>query len=150
VPPATAPGTLQFDSGGVWQLHRDGDRLVFRLSSPKFGPLPYTTATMAQDFATGVVNLRRSCFTSRGPIYPLDYPLDELRGEQRRDAPIARGGGRSERLEEFKRPGVVAQRHRHHRDINAPGSTLLAQDEPSSNEGAKPKCQDQQDQSAPL
>src|SRR6185436_18216879 len=43
VPPAIGPGTLQFDSGGVWQLYRDGDGLVFRLTSPKFGPLPYKT-----------------------------------------------------------------------------------------------------------
>jgi hypothetical protein len=78
VPPDDAPGTLQFDSGGVWQLHRDGERLVFRLSSPKFGPLPYKTATMAEDFATGVVHLHRPCFTSPGFLYPLDYPLDEL------------------------------------------------------------------------
>jgi hypothetical protein len=78
VPPAAGPGPLQFDSGGVWQLHRDIDRLVFRLSSPKFGPLPYKTATMAGDFATGVVHLHRPCFVSGAPLYPLDYPLDEL------------------------------------------------------------------------
>ena len=78
VPPATGPGTLQFDSGGVWRLNRDGDRLVFRLSSPKFGPLPYKTAIMAEDFATGVVQLHRPCFVSGASVYPLDYPLDEL------------------------------------------------------------------------
>lgn len=77
-PPAAGPGTLQFDSGGVWQLYRDGERLVFRLSSPKFGPLPYKTATMATDFASGIVHLHRPCFPSGVECYPLDYPLDEL------------------------------------------------------------------------
>lgn len=77
-PPAAGPGPLQFDSGGVWQLYRDDERLVFRLSSPKFGPLPYKTATMATDFASGMVHLHRPCFPSGVACYPLDYPLDEL------------------------------------------------------------------------
>lgn len=77
-PPEDGPGTLQFDSGGVWQLFRDGDTLVFRLSSPKFGALPYKTAVLALDFSTGVVQLHRPCFRRRATIYPLEYPLDEL------------------------------------------------------------------------
>jgi hypothetical protein len=77
-PPAIPPGALQFDSGGVWQLFRDGDVLVFRLSSPKFGPLPYKTAVVGPDFSSGIVELHRPCFDPAAPIYPLEYPLDEL------------------------------------------------------------------------
>jgi hypothetical protein len=33
---------------------------------------------MSMDFASGVVQLHRPCFTSRVPLYPLEYPLDEL------------------------------------------------------------------------
>ncbi len=66
-----------FDSGGVWQLYREGDLLSFRLSSPKLGPLPYARATFTQDFSRGVVYLRRDCVEAF-PLYPLDYPLDEL------------------------------------------------------------------------
>ena len=72
------PGPKVFDSGGVWQLFRDGDRLVFHLASPKFGALPYKTATLSSDFTDGVVHLRRACVDERRLLYPLEYPLDEL------------------------------------------------------------------------
>lgn len=67
-----------FDSGGVWQLFRGGDTLVFELRSPIFGAAPYTTAVFSSDFTTGIVYLRRDCFTGARAIYPLQYPLDEL------------------------------------------------------------------------
>lgn len=96
VPGRRVAGEKVFDSGGVWTLFRAGDLLAFQLRSPKFGPLPYKTATFSPDFATGVVHLRRACFRRgprRGtraagpragvvddgrPLYPLEYPLDEL------------------------------------------------------------------------
>jgi hypothetical protein len=71
-------GEKLFDSGGVWQLFRDGDRFIFHLRSPKFGPQPYTTATFSSDFTTGIIYLRRDCFEAERPVYPLKYPLDEL------------------------------------------------------------------------
>lgn len=71
-------GEKLFDSGGVWQLFRDGNELVFQLRSPKSGSLPYTTAAFSRDFTNGVVYLRRDCFKSGVPLYPLEYPLDEL------------------------------------------------------------------------
>jgi hypothetical protein len=77
-PERSNPGEKLFDSGGVWQLFRDGDRLVFNFTSPKFGELPYKTATVSPDFATGLVHLRRSCFAEGRALYPLEYPLDEL------------------------------------------------------------------------
>jgi hypothetical protein len=67
-----------FDSGGVWQLFRDGDRFVFQLRSPKCGTQPYLTAAFSSDFATGIIYLRRDCFDAGRPIYPIQYPLDEL------------------------------------------------------------------------
>lgn len=73
-----APGEKVFDSGGVWQLYREGDRLAFHLSSPKFGTLPYARAIFSPDFARGVVYLRRECVDRSSPLYPLEYPLDEL------------------------------------------------------------------------
>lgn len=78
VPEPKAPGEKIFDSGGVWTLFRAGDLLEFHLTSPKFGPLPYKTATFSPDFATGVVHLRRPCFEAGRGLYPLEYPLDEL------------------------------------------------------------------------
>jgi hypothetical protein len=78
VPERRSPGEKLFDSGGVWQLFRDGDQLVFHLTSPRFGALPYKTATFSPDFATGVVHLRRACVEEGRRLYPLEYPLDEL------------------------------------------------------------------------
>lgn len=78
VPDRRSRGEKLFDSGGVWQLFRDGDQLVFHLTSPKFGALPYKTAIFSADFTTGVVHLRRSCVEEGRPLYPLEYPLDEL------------------------------------------------------------------------
>jgi hypothetical protein len=77
-PRPVVSGLHAFDSGGLWQLYRDDDRLVFRLTSPTFGPLPYKTATFAPDFSTGFVDLHRPYFPASTPLYPLEYPLDEL------------------------------------------------------------------------
>ncbi len=75
--PAT-PEEKLFDSGGVWQLYRDGERLVFHLTSPKFGSHPYVRAIVHPTFASGTIHLRRDCFDASRPLYPLEYPLDEL------------------------------------------------------------------------
>ena len=67
-----------FDSGAVWQLYRQADRFLFRFRSPAFGPLPYKTACFNPSFSAGEVWLHRPYFEARGPVYPLEYPLDEL------------------------------------------------------------------------
>lgn len=68
-----------FDAGTLWQLSRDSsDRFIFRFSSPTIGPLPYKVASIAPDLSTGEVRLHRPYFAHRGPVYPLEYPLDEL------------------------------------------------------------------------
>ncbi len=67
-----------FDSGAVWQLYRQEDRFLFRFRSPAFGPLPYKTACFNPSFSAGEVCLHRPYFEARGPVYPLEYPLDEL------------------------------------------------------------------------
>ena len=76
--PYATPAQKLFDSGGVWQLYEDGHLLAFHLTSPKFGTSPYARATFTSDFASGVVYIRRDCVDSSRPLYPLEYPLDEL------------------------------------------------------------------------
>ncbi|MEW6734573.1 MAG: hypothetical protein AB1489_24825 [Acidobacteriota bacterium] len=71
-------GQLLFDSGGVWQLYEDGDRLRYQFSSPVFGSSPYKVALFDRSFTEGYVYLRHDCFPDLHPIYPLEYPLDEL------------------------------------------------------------------------
>jgi hypothetical protein len=71
-------GELGFDSGGVWQLYRDGERHRFVFSSPALGPLPYKDATFEPDFTSGQVLIRHRCFQGAQGLMPLEYPLDEL------------------------------------------------------------------------
>lgn len=71
-------GPVRFDSGGLWQLRDDGTRLSWIFTSPKFGTDPYKVAVFNHDFTAGEVHLNASCFDTAAPVYPLEYPLDEL------------------------------------------------------------------------
>lgn len=75
-PPAA---DLLFDPGkGLWRLYRLGRRRRFIFTAPLLGPLPYQAATFNEDFTEGEVEIRREIFGRRVPVYPLQYPLDEL------------------------------------------------------------------------
>lgn len=74
----SAAGEKVFDSGPLWQLHGLDGRYVFRFTAPCFGSEPYKTASLDSDFTRGEVCLRADCFQSNSPVYPLEYPLDEL------------------------------------------------------------------------
>jgi hypothetical protein len=67
-----------FDSGGVWRLYERDGLLQFDVRSPTFGPLPYKTGIFERDFSAGNVYLHRPYFDVSVPVYPLEYPLDEL------------------------------------------------------------------------
>jgi hypothetical protein len=69
---------VAFDSGGVWQLRRSADELLFEFRSPRFGAVPYKIARFRPDFSTGEVVLHRPYFPAARGFYPLEYPLDEL------------------------------------------------------------------------
>lgn len=71
-------GETVFDSGSVWRLYRQADRLAYRFRSAAFGDTPYKTASFDAHFTTGQVRLHRPYFEAREPGYPLAYPLDEL------------------------------------------------------------------------
>jgi hypothetical protein len=76
---ATAPaGAPLFDSGGVWTLSRQAGDLLFHFRSPTFGPVPYKVARFRGDFTAGEVVIHRPYFDTSVPVYPLEYPLDEL------------------------------------------------------------------------
>src|SRR5438128_9205087 len=78
--PAECGGEVVFDSGGPWQLLRSGHELLFTFRSAITGPVPYKTARFNQTFTAGDVQLYRPSFDhhSSDPVYPLEYPLDEL------------------------------------------------------------------------
>jgi hypothetical protein len=71
-------GEERFDSGGLWRLRAAGRQLAFSFISPKFGDAPYKTALFEPDFSAGTVHLHRPYYRPSLPVYPLEYPLDEL------------------------------------------------------------------------
>lgn len=82
--PHRPSGDIVFDSGGVWRLHRDGERRVFTFHSPYFSSDPYKMASFDADFTRGHVVVAEDA-----PFDPLGYPLDELLVA----ALLGRGGG---------------------------------------------------------
>lgn len=72
------PGRLLFDSGGLWQLRQAGRQLAWTFRSDRFGRAPYKTAVFEPDFSAGSVYLHAPYFDASSPLYPLEYPLDEL------------------------------------------------------------------------
>jgi hypothetical protein len=72
------PGKNVFDSGGVWQLFEEEDKYWFHCKAPAYGSTPYKVAWFDRDFRHGEVWLHGRFFDSGQPVYPLEYPLDEL------------------------------------------------------------------------
>jgi hypothetical protein len=72
-------GEKIFDSGVPWQLYYDeGLSYRFHFTSPTLGPVPYKVASFDREFTSGEVYLHHPYFPLRQPLYPLEYPLDEL------------------------------------------------------------------------
>jgi hypothetical protein len=71
-------GEKLFDSGSVWHLCRENGFFNFILTSPAFGPIPYKVARIGKDFTWGEVLFHAPYFDTDRPVYPLEYPLDEL------------------------------------------------------------------------
>src|ERR1700676_2646745 len=71
-----------FDSGSVWSLfeecleHHEGYRLNFQ--RPFRGENPYKSAWFDRNFKNGHLVLSRQFFPDDRPVYPLEYPLDEV------------------------------------------------------------------------
>ncbi len=68
----------QFDSGGLWSVFDEEGGYRFVFSSPSLGAGPYKAAWLDFEFKTGRLDLFRPYFDARRPVYPLEYPLDEL------------------------------------------------------------------------
>jgi hypothetical protein len=72
------PGTPLFDSGGLWSLYEEFGGYHFYFSTPSLGDKPYKAAWFDREFRRGHVALYRPYFDTARPIYPMEYPLDEL------------------------------------------------------------------------
>jgi hypothetical protein len=70
--------TLLFHSGGLWSLFAEPSGFRFSFLSPLLGMTPYKEAWLDSEFRSGRVLLSRRYFDTERPVYPLEYPLDEL------------------------------------------------------------------------
>jgi hypothetical protein len=75
---AVPQSTLLFHSGGLWSLFAECSGYRFSFLSPLLGTTPYKEAWFDLDFCVGRVLLSRRYFDTQRPVYPLEYPLDEL------------------------------------------------------------------------
>jgi hypothetical protein len=71
-------GEPLFNSGGLWRLFEESEGYRFYFSTPYLGASPYKAAWFDPEFKRGHLLLFRPYFDERKPIYPLEYPLDEL------------------------------------------------------------------------
>ncbi len=70
--------TLLFHSGGLWSLFAEPSGYRFSFLSTLLGMTPYKEAWLDSEFRSGRVLLSRRFFDTERPVYPLEYPLDEL------------------------------------------------------------------------
>jgi hypothetical protein len=102
-----------FDSGGLWSVFGERGGYRFFFSTPTLGAVPYKSAWMDAEFRRGQVSLFRPYFDASRPIYPLEYPLDELVMIHR----LARGEG-----VEVHSVGVVDEAGRGHLFVGHSGA----------------------------
>jgi hypothetical protein len=85
-----APSSVPlFHSGGLWSVYGEATGYRFSFLSPLLGSTPYKEAWFDPEFRSGRVLLSRRYFDTASPVYPLEYPLDELLMIHR----LSRGGG---------------------------------------------------------
>jgi hypothetical protein len=71
-------GRQLFDSGSLWQLYEEDAGYRFRLAGVRPGQSTYKIARFNQDFTRGEVVCDPRRVAVDEPLYPLQYPLDEL------------------------------------------------------------------------
>jgi hypothetical protein len=72
------PCTPVFDSGALWTLFLDGGEYIFDFTSAAFSFLPYKRLRARKGFRTAQLVLSREALCNHRPVFPLEYPTDEL------------------------------------------------------------------------
>jgi hypothetical protein len=67
-----------FDSGSVWRLFDDGQRLRFDFNAPILGERPYRSIRVDDKFRFATLQMSEEYLAKRPRPYPMEYPLDEL------------------------------------------------------------------------
>ena len=106
-------GRPLFHSGGLWSVFNESKGYRFYFSAPHLGAAPYKAAWFDPEFVQGQVLLFRPYFDDRLPVYPLEYPLDELLMIHR----LARGQG-----VEVHAAGIVDEAGRGHLFVGYSGA----------------------------
>lgn len=73
--PPPAEGAPLFDSGSVWRVHRHRGQLLYDFRVPQLRPPVYKAVVIDEDLREGRLHFPRF---PGGPVWALDYPLDEL------------------------------------------------------------------------
>jgi hypothetical protein len=76
-PPLPEPGSLLFDSGGVWRVHRHGRGWLYVFETEKLEPALYKAVSLDRTFRRGRLYFPRPT-RGRRPPSALEFPLDEL------------------------------------------------------------------------
>ncbi len=70
--------TPSFVSGGLWSAFTGPFGTTFYFTSPTLGASPYKAAWFDPKFQRGHIVLKRAVYDSDSPVFPLEYPIDEL------------------------------------------------------------------------
>jgi hypothetical protein len=74
-PPSAVPA---FASGGLWTAYREASGTSLYFSTQYLGEMPYKKCWFNDQLTAGSVSLLSRYFDPQLPVYPLEYPLDEL------------------------------------------------------------------------
>jgi hypothetical protein len=72
------PCTPVFDSGALWTLFLEGGEYIFDFTSAAFSFLPYKRLRASKGFRKAQLILSREALCNHRPVFPLEYPTDEL------------------------------------------------------------------------
>jgi hypothetical protein len=67
-----------FRSGGLWSAFAEDQGTSFYFQTAYLGKSPYKRAWFNRDYSRGKVQLMKPYYDAEIPVYPLEYPLDEL------------------------------------------------------------------------
>lgn len=71
-------GEARFNSGALWRMYSRRDGFTFDFVSDFLGSDPYKRLVVNRDFSSGHLLLNHALLAPYAPIFPLEYPTDEL------------------------------------------------------------------------
>lgn len=73
-----SPGEPRFNSGALWRVFVRNDGFSFDFVSDLLGSNPYKRLVVNRAFSTARLSLSNKLLAPYAPIFPLEYPTDEL------------------------------------------------------------------------